>query len=80
MDIKDPSFVTMKKLGYLFYIGEVSITPLFGDGDDQNQVHYDELSSRSIQVGIKNRDSTADTSLSFPSGYKITIPLDYFLY
>lgn len=68
-DIKDPSFVTMKKLGYLFYVGEVSITPLFGDENRpySEYIHYEELSSKPIEVGIKNLNSQVDTSPSVPS-------------
>ena len=60
----------MKKLGYLFYVGEVSITPLFGDENRpySEYIHYEELISKPIEVGIKNLNAQVDTSsLSVPS-------------
>ena len=64
LDIIDLSFVTMKKPGYLFYGGEVLIRPLFGDENRpySEYIHYEEISSKPIEVGIKNLNSEVDTS------------------
>lgn len=71
LTIKDPSFVTIAKKGYIFYMGQVSLQALFGDDETTSKLfHYTNIVTEPNAVGILSRFPTVDTTGVVTGGLK----------
>ncbi|CAF0859564.1 unnamed protein product [Brachionus calyciflorus] len=91
--IKDPKFVTQKNKDYTFYFGEISVHILVKCTNDTEYCKETFIHSNELDVGIKSKNSSVDTSIQFNTDvcrgdfnqytcilrYKSQINEDYFI-